>query len=122
MALFNSVLHLLTEFVKISGPIVGLFIMNIVGVFGSFIFNGITFAVSAIVELFLKPLNDSFLKNKKANVIQQIMEGFIYLKEHPFLMKIIIASAIVNFLLAGYNLYLPFLNDYVGKNTYSRHQ
>ena len=121
---FNSVSHAGAEIIRVTGPIVGVGLVGVIGVRGALLFDAFTFAVSAAAEFCLTK-SDGAAENKKSrkNVLADIAEGFAYLAKEKKILFLVILASFVNFFLAGYNLLLPYTNvNYEGvfANFYSR--
>ena len=121
---FNSVSHTGSEIIRVTGPIVGVGLVGIIGVRGALLFDAFTFAVSAAAEFFLtKTEGTAESKKSRKNVLADIAEGFAYLAKEKRILFLVILASFVNFFLAGYNLLLPYTDViYEGMfaNFYSR--
>ena len=121
---FNSVSHAGSEIIRVTGPIVGVGLVGIIGVRGALLFDAFTFAVSAAAEFFLtKTEGTAESKKSRKNVLADIAEGFAYLAKEKRILFLVILASFVNFFLAGYNLLLPYTDViYEGMfaNFYSR--
>ena len=121
---FNSISHAGGEFIRVTGPIIGVGLVGVIGVRGALLFDACTFAVSAASELFLTKLDGTVeSKTDKKNVLADIVEGFGYLVKEKKILFLVILASFVNFFLAGYNLLLPYTNiiyDGILDNFYSK--
>ena len=121
---FNSVSHAGSEIIRVTGPIVGVGLVGIIGVRGALLFDAFTFAVSAAAEFFLtKTEGTAESKKSRKNALADIVEGFAYLAKEKRILFLVILASFVNFFLAGYNLLLPYTDViYEGMfaNFYSR--
>ena len=126
----NSWLEVSSELTKIISPIISLSLVKFIGIQGALIINGVTFFISA----FLTFLTQNISKKEDHNILQvqkqnnirtlanNFIEGFNYLYNKKHIFIIICTAALINFLIAGYQLYLPFSNkafNFVGINTYA---
>ena len=121
---FNSVSHAGAEIIRVTGPIVGVGLVGVIGVRGALLFDAFTFVVSAAAEFCLTKM-DGAAESKKSrkNVLADIAEGFAYLAKEKKILFLVILASFVNFFLAGYNLLLPYTDviyEGVFANFYSR--
>ena len=121
---FNSVSHAGAEIIRVTGPIVGVGLVGVIGVRGALLFDAFTFAVSAAAEFCLtKTEGAAESKKSRKNVLADIAEGFAYLAKEKKILFLVILASFVNFFLAGYNLLLPYTDviyEGVFANFYSR--
>lgn len=109
---YNSIQNGLIEVMHICGPIVGAFLVGVIGVKGALIFDGFTFILSALGESFLIVNSDNkkpVLKGCK-NVVHDIIAGFKYLLGEKKIMAVILIASLINFFMSGYNLLVPYTN------------
>ncbi|UOK49131.1 MFS transporter (plasmid) [Bacillus tropicus] len=104
---YNSILTSISETIKIVGPLVGGALLSItfIGFREILLINGISFLLSAFLEFFIK--YDAISKANDKNLIRELKEGFIYVKNQSTLFNLLIVISIVNFFISGYNLLLP---------------
>lgn len=109
---YNSIQSSLTEVMHIGGPIVGAFLVGLIGVKGALIFDGFTFILSGLGESFLVLNTDQRkqISQRNKNVVSDIVAGFRYLLGEKKIMTIIIVASFVNFFMSGYNLLVPYTN------------
>lgn len=106
---FNSIAHAGSEIIGITGPILSVGLVAVIGTRGALLFDAMTFLVSAILECCLVRVTDALAKGKSGNnVFTDIIEGIKYLVSKKQIFFLVILSALVNFFLAGYNLLLPY--------------
>ena len=121
---FNSISHAGGEIIKVTGPIVGVGLVGVIGVRGALLFDAFTFAVSAAAEFFLTKVEGAVESKKhKKNVLSDIADGFTYLVKEKKILFLVILASLVNFFLAGYNLLLPYTDviyDGMFHNFYSK--
>lgn len=109
---YNSTANAGAEIIKLTGPMIALLIVNIVGTQGALLITSISFLVSAVTKLLLFIDEQKFDTNvEKHNFFIDVKNGFIYLINEKEIMFIIIVSMFVNFFLSGYNLMLPYTNN-----------
>ncbi|MEE1303613.1 MAG: MFS transporter [Agathobacter sp.] len=124
---YNSISHVGAELIGISGPILGVGLVKIIGARGALIFDAITFVISALAEALLVRIDErpehtdtpkytdtTQQADQRNNIIQRksiwsdILEGFKYIFREKHIFFLIVLAALVNFFLAGYNLLLPY--------------
>lgn len=93
-------------------PMIGFFVWQYFGINGGFLFNGISFLLSAILENFIIIIKKEEIKTLKISVAKNIINGFRYIVKEKQILNLVIFCAISNFLLSGYFLVLPYLNNY----------
>mgnify|MGYP002536272631 FL=1 len=114
---FNSLLNTVSSCVAIFGPLVAMELYVNLGARCCLLINAITFLSSAILESMIRISNADvydkrFAARNNQAVITDILDGFRYLKANQNIFGIILISSLVNFFLAGYNLCLPYFNEY----------
>ncbi|MDK8316513.1 MAG: MFS transporter [Staphylococcus simulans] len=110
----NSYMETGNTLVKITIPIIAVFLYKYIGVNGSLILDGLSFLISAFIILFISPISEISKANNSFSfsiVIKDLTSGFKYLLNHKEIFLIVILSALVNFFLAAYNLLLPYSNQ-----------
>ncbi|MBE5913075.1 MAG: MFS transporter [Pseudobutyrivibrio ruminis] len=109
---YNSLLNIGTSIFNVTGPIIGVALVNVVGIKGALLFDAATFAVSAIFEARIETVKKYNVKKstKKLSWINDIINGIHYLTAKGEVLEIVIISSIANFFHAGYNLLLPYTN------------
>lgn len=106
---YNSIAHAGSEIIGITGPILSVGLVAVIGTRGALLFDAVTFFVSALLECCLVRVVETPSKVKGSqNVITDIIEGIKYLLSERQIFFLVILSALVNFFLAGYNLLLPY--------------
>ena len=114
----NSYLELASTIVKIIIPLVSLVIYRIIGVRGSLLLDGISFLFSSLIIFFIKPVTAEITKKNFFNLktyLLQLKSGFKYLIAEKQIFILIILSSVINFILAAYNLILPYSNEMFSK-------
>ena len=104
----NSILETGSEIIKISGPAISVPIANFFGNRVGLILDGLSFILSGVLIKNLSILTEREVNIKRGTTFQQIKEGFKYLGNNKAVLFIVIFSSLINFVLAGYNLILPF--------------
>ncbi|WP_327987414.1 MFS transporter [Geobacillus thermodenitrificans] len=113
----NSYLTTSSEIIKVSGPIVGAWLLSLdfIGISMIFIINGVSFLISAFMEFFIKY---SYIQsNKVKSYFEDFVDGFKYVKRDPLLIRLLVAVSLVNFFIAGYNIILPVLVNFLYKDS-----
>lgn len=107
---FNSITNGGNEVVDIVGPMLSLFIVDLIGVQGALLFNAVSFLLSALFRIMLVSLDHNMIihKNNKRNIFRDIADGFKYLYREKPIFYLIILDAMANFFLAGYTLLIPY--------------
>ena len=107
----NSLLETTSTVIKVTIPMVAIFLYNILGVRGVLLLDGLSFLMAALLILFVTPVNEEVDTKEEmtiSGVFNGLKVGFKYVYSHKPIFIIIILSALVNFVLAAYNLLLPY--------------
>lgn len=107
----NSLLETTSTVIKVTIPMVAIFLYNILGVRGVLLLDGLSFLMAALLILFITPVNEEVDTKEEmtiSGVFNDLKVGFKYVYSHKPIFIIIILSALVNFVLAAYNLLLPY--------------
>ena len=107
----NSLLETTNTVIKVTIPMVAIFLYNILGVRGVLLLDGLSFLMAALLILFVTPVNEEVDTKEEmtiSGVFNDLKVGFKYVYSHKPIFIIIILSALVNFVLAAYNLLLPY--------------
>ena len=107
----NSLLETTSTVIKVTIPMVAIFLYNILGVRGELLLDGLSFLMAALLILFVTPVNEEVDTKEEmtiSGVFNDLKVGFKYVYSHKPIFIIIILSALVNFVLAAYNLLLPY--------------
>lgn len=112
-----SYFSIFKESIKVISPLVGLIIWTYFGIYFAYIFNTLTFFISALISMRIVKINgkDFNRKNNNKNIFSQIKEGVIYIYKNEAIKNLLIISSGINFFLSAYNLMLPYLNQYYEK-------
>ncbi|AZR74773.1 hypothetical protein BBF96_01105 [Anoxybacter fermentans] len=122
----NSFNQSIMSLAQITGPMIGGLIYGLVDVKVFLVINGLSFIISAISEIFIdfeltadrgrdrKKEDITFLKK----IINEMKEGFLYLKESKFLLTLLSFALFMNFLVnLGYAVSVPYIINKVIKLT-----
>lgn len=107
----NSLLETTSTVIKVTIPMVAIFLYNILGVRGVLLLDGLSFLMAALLILFVTPVNEEVDTKEEMTingVFNDLKVGFKYVYSRKPIFIIIILSALVNFVLAAYNLLLPY--------------
>lgn len=107
----NSLLETTSTVIKVTIPMVAIFLYNILGVRGVLLLDELSFLMAALLILFVTPVNEEVDTKEEMTingVFNDLKVGFKYVYSHKPIFIIIILSALVNFVLAAYNLLLPY--------------
>lgn len=107
VAQFNSISNGGSEAIGLIAPLLGVVIIEFFGPKCGIIFNGITFFISGLLECKIVTEN-AINKKKDVHIIKDVLDGVKYLISERRLFSLIIFSMIINFVLAGYNLMVPY--------------
>jgi len=102
---FNSLKVLVKEISRVLGPLVGGLLLLYYKPSVLILINGISFILSGLSEIMIKT-NKGKVVRKKASWFG----GLEFIKCNCKLLNIVIFSSILNFVLTGFNLYLPYLS------------
>lgn len=114
----NSYLETSSTIIKVTIPMVAIFLYNILGIHGVLLLDGLSFLIAASLIFFIVPINEEVVAKEKmtiSGVFNDLKMGFKYVYSHKTIFIIIILSALVNFFLAAYNLLLPYSNQMFGE-------
>ena len=114
----NSYLETSSTIIKVTIPMVAIFLYNILGIHGVLLLDGLSFLIAASLIFFIVPINKEVVTKEKmtiSGVFNDLKMGFKYVYSHKTIFIVIILSALVNFFLAAYNLLLPYSNQMFGE-------
>lgn len=113
----NSFLETTSTVIKVTVPIIAIFLYKLLGIHGVLLLDGLSFLIAASLIFFITPVNEE-VETKENMTIRGIFDdlkiGFTYVYSHKQILIIIALSALVNFFLAAYNLLLPYSNQMFG--------
>ncbi|HDX9580063.1 TPA: MFS transporter [Bacillus pseudomycoides] len=106
----NSLNQTATSLATILGPVIGGLVYGLFSIKFFFLLNGITFALAALVEVFM--VFDLYKTNKteeKSHFLTSIKEGFIYVKEQSDIFSMLKLSLWINFFFCAVTVSLPYI-------------
>ncbi|VTS14080.1 MFS transporter [Streptococcus pseudoporcinus] len=107
----NSFLETSSNVIKVTIPMVAIFLYNRLGIHGALVLDGLSFLLAALLVHFIVPINKEVMSKEKMTVreiFDDLKTGFKYIYSHKTIFIVIGLSAFVNFFLAAYNLLLPY--------------
>ena len=114
----NSLLETTSTVIKVTVPMVAIFLYNILGIHGVLLLDGFSFLIAALLIFFIVPVNEEVVTKEKmtiSGVFNDLKIGFKYVYSHKAIFIIIVLAALINFFLAAYNLLLPYSNQMFGE-------
>lgn len=106
----NSLNQTATSLSTILGPVIGGLVYGLFSIKFFFLLNGITFALAAMVEVFMVfDLYKANKKEEKGHFLTSIKEGFIYVKEQNDIFSMVKLSFWLNFFFCAVNVSLPYI-------------
>ncbi|KXT76912.1 MFS transporter [Streptococcus sp. DD12] len=114
----NSYLETSSTIIKVTVPLVAIFLCSILGIHGVLLLDGFSFLIAALLIFLIVPINEEVVTKEKmtiGGVFGDLKIGFKYVYSHKPIFMIIALSALVNFFLAAYNLLLPYSNQMFGE-------
>ncbi|WP_425449067.1 MFS transporter [Dethiothermospora halolimnae] len=115
----NSISKILDSSSSIIGPMVGGLVFAFIDIKLFIIINGLSFIVSAILEIFINfRFNFTEMKknNKKINFIKDIQSGFYYMKSKGHIIGIFMIFILINFFMGlGLTIPIPYIINEVLK-------
>ncbi|WP_244898601.1 MFS transporter [Staphylococcus lutrae] len=117
IARLNSLLETTSTIIKVTIPMIAVFLYHMIGVHGVLLLDGLSFLISALLVFFIIPVNKEVATKEKtsiSDIFKDLKIGFVYVYHHKSIFIIIVLSALVNFFLAAYNLLLPYSSQMFG--------
>lgn len=114
----NSLLETTSTIIKVTIPMIAIFLYKLLGIQGVLILDGISFLIAALLIFFIVPINEKVVTKEKVTIrgiFNDLKIGFKYVYSHKSILIIIVLSALINFFLAAYNLLLPYSNQMFGE-------
>lgn len=106
----NSLNQTATSLATILGPVIGGLVYGLFSMKFFFLLNGITFALAAVVEVFMVfDLYKANKKEEKGHFLTSIKEGFIYVKEQSDIFSMLKLSLWLNFFFCAVTVSLPYI-------------
>ena len=113
----NSVLETTSTVIKVTVPMVAIFLYNLLGIHGVLLLDGLSFLIAALLIFFIVPVNEEVTTRENMTIrgiFDDLKIGFTYVYSHKQILVIIALSALVNFFLSAYNLLLPYSDQMFG--------
>lgn len=106
----NAILTASTELTRLFVPAVSVFIykLKIIDFSGILIFNGITFMISAILEMLIEYNYDKETKIKKEKAIKGILTGFNYIFNRKYVFILLVYAFFLNVVASALELLVPY--------------
>lgn len=106
----NSLNQTATSLATILGPVIGGLVYGLFSIKFFFLLNGITFALAAMIEVFMVfDLYKANKKEEKGHFLTSIKEGFIYVKEQSDIFSMLKLSLWINFFFCAVSVSLPYI-------------
>ncbi|WP_242224108.1 MFS transporter [Bacillus cereus group sp. BfR-BA-01380] len=106
----NSLNQTATSLATILGPVIGGLVYGLFSMKFFFLLNGITFALAAMIEVFMVfDLYKANKKEEKDHFLTSIKEGFIYVKEQSDIFSMLKLSLWLNFFFCAVSVSLPYI-------------
>lgn len=115
----NTLTTNIAQMTKVIGPVVASFLITLsyIGIPGAFLFNGLSFFVSATLEANIK-FNDIKRTYNHEKFFKSMKDGMHYAYKNVILRNLLILSSIVNISLASYNILLPlYIKNILGASS-----
>lgn len=96
----NSLLETTSTIIKVTIPMIAIFLYNILGIHGVLLLDGFSFLIAASLIFFIVPINEEVVTKEKmtiGGVFSDLKIGFKYVYSHKPIFIIIVLSALVNF-------------------------
>lgn len=104
----NSMSQIVNGICTVIGPMFGAIAISWFGLTYVFLFNGISYFASAILENMII-LKSNYKISDKTNIWLDMKEGILFLKNKQQIIRVIIVIAIAHFFLGSLMVLLPFL-------------
>lgn len=115
----NRVQAILKQIIKLISPVLANILILYIKPELFFLFNGISFLVSAILEMNFKYSTSNKIKSKLSfsTFIEQLQQGFLVIKNSPLIINTLILVSIANIFIGGYDIFMPmFVIEYMGSD------
>ncbi|EOB1257300.1 MFS transporter [Staphylococcus pseudintermedius] len=96
----NSYLETTSTLIKVTVPMVAIFLYNILGIHGVLLLDGFSFLIAALLIFLIVPINEEVSSKEKmtiSGIFNDLKIGFRYVYSHKPILMIITLSAFVNF-------------------------
>ena len=109
----NSFMQMIDGIATIAGPIAGVAVVGIIGYFGAFLLNGISFLLSAFFEGFIHVPKSAAAKQGKTTlkILKDIKEGYKFILSKPKLIEIILIICIAHFFVGAVSVMMPYIAE-----------
>lgn len=105
----NSSVSLVSSLVAILGPVLGGILYGAWGIFILMIINGISYLISSLSEMFIKPDRTHHEENSDLSFFESFKEGFLYVIKSPTLVIFAFVAVIANTAISPiFSIGLPF--------------
>ena len=114
----NSFLETTSTVIKVTVPMIAIFLYKLLGIHGVLLLDGISFLIAALLIFFIVPINEEVITKDKMTIrgiFNDLKTGIKYVYSNKSIFIIIVLSALVNFFLSAYNLLLPYSNQMFGE-------
>lgn len=108
---YNSIIRGMKEVVRVSAPVISIFLLDVLGFRGVVLFNAATFLISALFEMYLY-LPEIEKEKIKSGIWKDMKEGLDFIFHSKALFLLILFGALVNFFFAGLGLFLPYTKNF----------
>lgn len=105
----NSLNQFANGFCTIAGPILGATVTGFLGISFAFLLNGISYSISAILELMFTYNPSIKASEYRNNIFQDMKEGILFLKGKTEVVRVIVIIAVTHFFMGSILVLLPFL-------------
>ncbi len=103
----NAMSQMVTGGVSIIGPLLGASSVALIGYVGVLVFNGISYIISGVCEVFLRI--HTIEKQTKESVFASLMQGFHYIRTDVRVSVIVVVIAIVHVFVGSIVVIMPFV-------------
>lgn len=96
----NSLLETTSTVIKVTVPMVAIFLYKLLGIHGVLLLDGLSFLIAALLISFILPVNDEVVIKEKVTIreiFNDLKIGFKYVYSHKSIFIITVLSALVNF-------------------------
>jgi Arabinose efflux permease len=112
----NSLMQAANAICTILGPVLGAVSISIFGVTAVFLFNSISFFLSAFFEKMLHYNSKTNPSVRPQSILSDVKDGILFLKNSRSVMNIIIIVATTHFFMGSLMVHLPFLSKALNGN------
>jgi MFS transporter, DHA3 family, macrolide efflux protein len=110
----NAMSQMVTGGVSIIGPLLGASSVALIGYVGVLVFNGISYIISGVCEVFLRI--HTIEKQTKESVFASLMQGFHYIRTDVRVSVIVVVIAIVHVFVGSIVVIMPFVANLLAGN------